>query len=376
MLIAVNVRLLLAGKLEGIGYFSYEVLKRITTAHPEHIFYFFFDRPFDPTFIFSENVIPIVLQPPARHPILWFLWFEIAVYRALKKIKADIFFSPEGYLSLRSRVFTVMILHDLAYLHQPENMQNAHLNYFKKYVPRFIQRADKIVTVSQFVKQDILSQFPDVSPEKISVCYNAARTGFLPLNAGDKQNVQNKYTQGAPYFIYVGAIHPRKNIHRLIAAFDDFKNKSGGEYKLLIVGRMAWKTDEVTAAYANAQFKNDIIFTGYVEEEDLRALVAAAFCMVYVSLFEGFGMPIIEAMQCGVPVITSDKTALPEIADDAALCVDPYDIEKISEAMLLLTKSESTRIALIESGHRRASDFSWDKTVSELESILQLLRKV
>ncbi len=370
MLIAVNARLLLAGKLEGIGYFSYEVLKRITAAHPEHIFYFFFDRPFDSAFIFSQNVVPLVLQPPARHPVLWFLWFEFSVYHALKKIKADIFFSLEGYLSLRSKVPTVMVLHDLAYLHQPENMQNAHLNYFRKYVPRFINRAEKIVTVSQFVKQDILSNFPNVLPEKISVCYNAARAGFFPANTAEKKNVQDKFAESAPYFIYVGAIHPRKNIHRLIAAFDDFKIKSGAEHKLLIVGRMAWKTDAVTAAYENAQFKNDIIFTGYVEEEDLRALVAAAFCMVYISLFEGFGMPIIEAMQCGVPVITSDTSALPEIAGGAALCVDPYDIEKISEAMFSLTKNESLRLALIERGNQRASDFSWDKTVGELWKIL------
>ena len=363
MVIAVNTRLLLAGKLEGIGYFSYEVLKRITIARPEHTFYFFFDRPYDPAFIFSDNVIPLVLQPPARHPILWFLWFEISMYRALKKINADIFFSPEGYLSLRSKVPTVMVLHDLAYLHQPENMQNAHLSYFRKYVPLFINRAEKIVTVSQFVKQDILSKFPNILPEKITVCYNAARAGFFPLNADEKQNVQKKYTQGAPYFVYVGAIHPRKNIHRLIAAFDDFKNKSGADHKLLIVGRMAWKTDSVTDIYNASPFKSDIIFTGYVSENDLRALVAAAFCMVYVSLFEGFGMPIIEAMQCGVPVITSDITALPEIADGAALCVDPYDVEKISEAMLTLTKSESLRLALIERGIQRASDFSWDKTV-------------
>ncbi len=363
MIVAVNTRLLLAGKLEGIGYFSYEVLKRLTIAHPEHTFYFFFDRPYDPAFIFSENVIPVVLQPPARHPILWFLWFEISVYRALKKFRADIFFSPEGYLSLRSKVPTVMVLHDLAYLHQPENMQNAHLNYFRKYVPLFINRVEKIVTVSQFVKQDILSKFPNISHEKIIVCYNAARAGFFPLNADEKQNVQNKYTQGAPYFIYVGAIHPRKNIHRLIDAFDDFKNKSGTEHKLLIVGRMAWKTDSVTDVYNASQFKSDIIFTGYVPENDLRALVAAAFCMVYVSLFEGFGMPIIEAMQCAVPVITSDITALPEIAGGAALCVDPYDVEKISEAMFILTKSESMRLALIERGIQRALDFSWDKTV-------------
>ena len=373
MIIAVNTRLLLAGKLEGIGYFSYEVLKRITTAHPEHTFYFFFDRPFDPAFIFSENVIPLVLQPPARHPLLWYLWFEISVYRTLKKIKAEVFFSPEGYLSLRSKVPTLMVLHDLAYLHHPENMQNAHLNYFRKYVPRFINRAEKIVTVSQFVKQDILSKFPAVSPEKISVCYNAARAGFLPMNATEKQNLQNEYTQGAPYFIYVGAIHPRKNIHRLIAAFDDFKNKSGTQHKLLLVGRMAWKTDDVTVAYNTAHFKKDIIFTGYVPENDLRALVGAAFCMVYVSIFEGFGMPIIEAMQCGVPVITSDTTALPEIAGDAALCVDPYDTEKISGAMGLLVKNENVRLSLIERGKRRASDFSWEKTADIIyETFLSL----
>ncbi len=366
MNIAVNTRLLLAGKLEGIGYFSYEVLKRITTAHPEHTFYFFFDRPFDSSFIFSDNVIPIVLQPPARHPILWYLWFEVAVYHALKKFKVDIFFSPEGYLSLRSKVPTVMVLHDLVYLHQPENMQAAHLNYFRKNVPRFLKRADKIITVSQFVKEDILINFPTIPSEKISVVYNAVREGFLPISNDIKQTVRKKFSDDMPYFIYVGAIHPRKNVHRLIQAFDDFKKQTFSEKKLLIVGRPAWKTDEVTAAYNNAQFKQDIIFTGYVDEKDLRDLVASAFCMVYVSLFEGFGMPIIEAMSCGIPVITSNITAMLEIASYAAICVNPYSYKEISEAMTLLENNEIKRQEFIEYGRERARIFSWDKTAETI----------
>ena len=366
MIIAVNTRLLLAGKLEGIGYFSYEILKRMTAAHPQHTFYFFFDRPYDASFIFSKNVIPVVLQPPARHPILWYLWFEISVYRALKKIKADVFFSPDGYLSLRSKVPTVLVLHDLVYLHQPENMQATHLNYFRKNVPRFLNHAEKIVTVSEFVKQDILYNFPNILSEKISVVYNAARDGFFPISEADKQTVREKFSNGSEYFIYVGAIHPRKNVHRLIQAFDDFKKKSGTEHKLIIVGRMAWKTDEVTAAYHNAQFKQDIIFTGYVSENDLRLLTAAAFCMVYVSLFEGFGMPIIEAMSCDVPVITSNITAMPEVAGDAAICINPNSVEEITEAMLSVEKNNELRLQFIKRGRERAKYFSWDKTAEDL----------
>ena len=148
--IAVNTRLLIKNKLEGIGWFSYETLKRITRAHPEHQFYFLFDRPFDESFVFGSNVTPIVIRPQARHPILFYLWFEKSIPRALKKINPDLFMSTDGYLSLSTTTPSLPVIHDLNFEHYPEQLPFLVRKYYKHYFPRFARKAARIATVSEF----------------------------------------------------------------------------------------------------------------------------------------------------------------------------------------------------------------------------------
>src|SRR6476469_6503174 len=154
MVIAVNTRFLLPGRLEGFGYFTKEVLQRLTAKHPEHQFHFFFDRPFDKIYLFSDNVQGHVLSPPARHPLLWKYWFDVKVPRTLKRIKADVFLSPDGQCSLTTKVPQVLVVHDLGFLHHPKGYQASHLRYYKHYTPKFIHRAKGIITVSKFSKAD------------------------------------------------------------------------------------------------------------------------------------------------------------------------------------------------------------------------------
>ena len=150
MRIAVNTRLLLKGKLEGIGWVAYESLKRIVLAHPEVEFYFIFDRKPDTMFLFADNIKPVVLFPQARHPFLFIWFFELSIPRALRKIKADLFYSPDGYLSLRSKVPQVVEFHDLNFEHFPGDMPKIHLWHYKKFFPKFARKAQRIVTVSEF----------------------------------------------------------------------------------------------------------------------------------------------------------------------------------------------------------------------------------
>jgi glycosyltransferase involved in cell wall biosynthesis len=156
MKIAVNTRLLLKDKLEGIGWVAYETLRRMVASHPEVEFYFLFDREPDPMFLFADNVKPVVLFPQARHPFLFIWFFEFSVTKALKKIKPDLFFSPDGYLSLRSDVPQVTQFHDLNFEHFPKDMPKIHLWHYKTFFPRFARKAKRIVTVSEFSKQDIV----------------------------------------------------------------------------------------------------------------------------------------------------------------------------------------------------------------------------
>ena len=155
MRIAINTRFLLTHKMEGFGWYTFEIVKRLVENHPEHTFIFFFDRAYDERFIFGENVTPVVLKPQARHPILFKIWFDRSVTKALKKHKADIFFSPDGYLSLRTEIPQIGVIHDINFEHFPEDLPKSPRNYLRKYFPKFANKANHILTVSESSKQDI-----------------------------------------------------------------------------------------------------------------------------------------------------------------------------------------------------------------------------
>ncbi len=366
--IAVNTRLLLKDKLEGIGRFTFEVMKEMVKMNPNVDFVFLFDRPYDPSFIFDKNVTTSRGFPPARHPYLYFLYFEFSVPYQLKKIKPNVFFSPDGFLSTRTKIPQVPVFHDLAFHHFNDHVSKTGTNYYLKNFPVFSKRADHILTVSEFTKQDIIQIYKE-KPEKIDVIYNAANESFKVFDESVKKEIRQKYTQNQPYFIYVGAIQPRKNLERLIEAFNIFKEKTKSKYKLLLTGRKAWNFEEIIKSYAVSKFKEDIIFTGFVNEEELPKLYAASAALCYVSLFEGFGIPIVEAMQCGTPVITSNTSSMPEIAGDAALLVDPYKAESIAFAMEEI-QNEALSKELIQKGFLQAKKFTWKNTAIKTFDIL------
>ncbi len=364
MNIAVNTRLLLHNKLEGIGRFSFETLKRITKNHPEHQFIFFFDRPWHEEFIFSDNITPVTLFPQSRHPLLWYWWFEYSVPTALKKHKADLFLSPDGYLSLSTNVLQVPVIHDLNFEHYPQDLPYLYSKYYRYFFPKYASKAQRIATVSEFSKKDISEKY-GVDAGKIDVVYNGCNESFKPVSEETKKQIQQRFSLNCPYLLYVGAQHQRKNLQNLFRAFDEFK-KDGNNYKLLVSGQKKWWTSEMEEAYAGMKYKDEVIFTGRLSEEDLVNVVATAQALVYVSYFEGFGIPVIEAMRCNVPVITSNTSALPEIAGDAALPVNPFSVDEISAAMKRLTSDEALRKQLIGKGQEQSKQFTWDATADKL----------
>ena len=289
--IAVNTRFLIKNKLEGIGLFTFESLIRITRAHPEIDFYFLFDREFDSEFIFSKNITPVILSPQARHPFLWYWWFEISVAAWLKRHKPDLFLSTDGYGCLKTEVPQLLVMHDLAFEHYPEYISFLVNLYYKHFIPRFAQKAKRIATVSEFSKQDIEKLY-NVSPEKIDVVYNGSKEVYIPLTEDVKIRGRKDYSDGKNYFIYVGSIHPRKNVKNLLLAFEKFKTDTNSDYQLLIVGRKAWDFKEVEETQSGMKYKDEVKFLGHVPPNELGAIVASAFAMVYVSFFEGFGIPI------------------------------------------------------------------------------------
>ena len=372
MIIAVNTRFLLPDYLEGYGYFIHECFKRITRDHPEHQFIFIFDRPFDPRFIYEKNVTPVVVGPPARHPMLWKWWYDVKIPLVLKKYKADVFISADGFCSLTTSVPQCLVIHDLAFLHHPAFIKKSHLLFYKRYTPRFLKKANAIATVSEFTKADIHQRYK-IENEKIHVVYNAAKPVFKPITEDLKLFVKMKYTDGKEFFLYSGAIHPRKNLLNLLKGFSLFKKRLKSNFKLVIAGRLAWKYESFLKDLESYKYRQDVILTGYLPEEELVSLTASAYAMVYPSLLEGFGVPVIEAMQSGVPVITTSGSAMEEMAGDAALYADVSIPSDIGEKMMFLYKDENYRDLLIQKGLQKAGEYSWQKTSALLwQSICNL----
>ncbi|MDP3461472.1 MAG: glycosyltransferase family 1 protein [Bacteroidales bacterium] len=373
--IAVNTRLLIKNKLDGIGWFTFETLKRITTQHPEVDFFFLFDREPDPEFIFSNNVTPVVIGPQARHPVLFVLWFEIAVAWKLREIHPDLFLSPDGYLSLSTKTASLAVMHDLNFEHFPADLPWLVRKYYRFFFPRFAKKAMRIATVSEYSRADIVTQY-GVAAEKIDVVYNGANELFKPLPDEMIEQTRLKFSEGHPYFLFVGSLHPRKNLARLFLAFDLFSETSAADIRLLVVGERKWWTKPIREAYDGMKFKDKVHFCGRLGIDDLCRVTASALATTYISYFEGFGIPIIESFRSGVPVITSNVTSMPEVAGDAALLIDPYDVNSISDAMQRLATDNELRSKLITKGFGRAELFGWQITADRLwESIQKSMKQ-
>jgi glycosyltransferase involved in cell wall biosynthesis len=357
--VAINARFLLPNRLEGFGWYTHEMVSRMVAAHPETDFILLFDRPYDARFVYGSNVTPVVVQPPARHPILFWIWFEWAIPRVLRRYRADVFFSPDSFLSLRTTVPTVLTIHDVIPLQMPQQVKRVNRWYYQRYLARFAARANQILTVSEDAANSIAA-YCRVSRDKIKVIYNGCRTIFKPLSAVEQEAVRGQFSQGQPYFFYTGAIHPRKNIPALIRAFDAFKRLQPNSVQLLLAGRFAWETGDVKAAWEQSPFREHIHLLGYVSDADLAQLMGGALALINISVSEGFGLPVLEAFNCDTPVICSNTTAFPEVAGDAALLVNPTDEAAVVAAMQQMSSDASLRYELIARGRERKSLFDWD----------------
>lgn len=374
MNIAVNTRLLVP-KLEGIGWFEYETLRRIVAQHPEHTFYFIFDRDYEERFLFADNVKPVLTFPPCRHhPYFWYVYFEYSIPYVLRKLKPDLFLSPDGWMPLRTNVPQVTVIHDINFVHHPEIYTSSFQKYFDKFFPQFAEKAVRIATVSEYSKQDICQSY-GIPQDKVDVVYNGSNALFRPLDAAEKARVQVQYAQGKDYFLFVSAINKRKNLPNILRAFDRFKEQTGSDVRFLVVGGRAGKQEELDEVLATMKHVQDVRFLGHLPAKELAMVTGASIALVYASFFEGFGIPIVEAYNAETAVITSNVTSMPEVAGDAALLVDPYSVEQIAAAMSKLASEPLFRSQLIEKGREQRQKFSWDLTAQKLWACIEKAMK-
>ncbi|WP_317896989.1 glycosyltransferase family 4 protein [Aurantibacillus circumpalustris] len=361
---------MLKDRLEGIGWFSYQTLKRITLNNPQIHFVFLFDRYFDEEFIFSDNITPVVLSPQARHPFLYYAWLQYSVKGLLNRMQPDLFLSPDGFLALGAKCKQLPVIHDINFVHYPKDNKWLTSKYYNYYFPKFTKEATRIATVSEFSKNELIEQYK-INPTKIDVVYNGINSFFKPIDKATQQKTRERYTNGKNYFVNIGSLHPRKNIPTLINAFSAFKKESQSDFKLVLAGPSFWGLSDIHSAINESHCKEDIIFTGRLNDADLACVLGSAIALTFIPYYEGFGIPLVEAMEAEVPIITSNVTSLPEIAGDAALLVNPKETNNIKNAMLRIFSEENLRKALIEKGKIQKQKFSWDKSADLLWDSVQ-----
>jgi glycosyltransferase involved in cell wall biosynthesis len=372
MRIAVNARLLTHTRKEGLGVYAHEVVSRLVQQHPKDEFLFLFDRPFPSASLYGPNVTPLVYGPPARHPFLYYLWFHLVLPWVLKKHKADVFFSPDGYLALNASIPQVPVFHDLNFEHFPELFGTIDRWFYHTFFPKYAKTAKRIVSISDFTRQDLVSTY-GIPDHKIDTIYNGLGSDVQPASLEAQNQFREKHEIKTPYFAFVGGLYPRKNLIGMVKAFDVFKTKTGLSHEFVIAGSRYRESEPLFDVVKGLKHAASIRFLGRLPDRaDVNALLSGATALMYVSLFEGFGLPIIEAMQCGAPVLTGNGSAMPEIAGDAALFVDASDVAAMAKELEKLATSETTRQFYIDKGKVRASAFQWEKTAKGVyETILK-----
>ena len=375
MRVGVNSRLLLKDKLEGIGYFTLKNLERLTRNHPDCEFVLFFDRPYDRDFVFAKNVKPIVIPLPTRHPMLWHIYFEILLPIYIRLYKIDVLFSPEGYVPTRVKSPMLCTIHDINFEHDKTYIGNrVYQRYMEYFTPRFAKSANAVLTVSEFSKQDIATTY-QIDENKIFNVESSANEDYITYSKEENERTRERYSNSCPYFYFVGSLQKRKNLTNLFRAFDLFKDKTQSNVKLLIVGSKKWWKGEIEDTFNAMRFRNEVVFTGRLPLEEVNRIASASIGLVFVSFFEGFGVPPLEAYRSSTAVITSNTSSMPEIAGEGALYANPYDVESICEAMIRLYSNPLLREELIRKGQEQAKKYSWDKTAelvwNAIENVLK-----
>jgi glycosyltransferase involved in cell wall biosynthesis len=302
-----------------------------------------------------------VLVRTIGHRNLTRLWHRLHVPLPAELLMgaADLIHGPDFVLPPALFARRVVTIHDLAYMRYPEAAQPGISAYLSREVPRALRAADHIIAVSQATARDLVEQC-SVSSHRISVIYPGIDEAFTAsVDESTVEDLRRSYQLAQPFILAVGTIEPRKNYERLIEAFAQATRRQGGPPQLVFAGRRGWLYDGILEAASRAQVAGRVRFLGYVPDNQLPALYRAAAALVMPSLYEGFGIPIVEAMACGTPVICSTAGALPEVADNAALFVDPLDVEGLRDALLLVFTDTARRRELIERGLSRSHGFTW-----------------
>jgi glycosyltransferase involved in cell wall biosynthesis len=360
----------------GIGRYVRELIRALATADSETEFQLFSAKP--PATFPVPDPLPqsanFTHKPaPLNESWLYRLWYRARMPLPVQMVTGalDLFHSPDFVLPpVAGKIPTLLTVHDLSFIHYPHVYEARLVNYLNKVVPWSVRRATHILADSQATKDDLI-QFYDTPDQKISVLYSGVSDDFQPVSSDNKLlAMRKKYHLGSkPFILTVGTVQPRKNYELLVRAFA----KLDGDFTLAIAGGKGWLERGLAAEIATHNLEKRVKLLGFVDDADLPALYSAATLFVMPSLYEGFGIPILEAMACGVPVISSDRSSLPEVVGNAGILLPPDDVTAWTEAMRDLLQDPSRRAQMVGQGAIRAHRFTWQRAAIQLQLIYKNL---
>jgi glycosyltransferase involved in cell wall biosynthesis len=358
----------LQGRKSGVGYYTENMLASVMRAAPQHRYMLFSNRDMREGWkqlatetVHSERLFPVRA-----------VWMQAVLPGTLRRVQPDLCHFTNYLAPLAMSCPYIVTVYDMTVFITPRLHRFKKLVLDRTLIPRVARKAGAIITVSNSARKDIL-RYLKVPREKVRVVMGAASPAFHPITDSTLlESVRARHGLHEPYILYVGTIEPRKNLPRLVQAFANLK-KRGLPHKLVIVGQSGWQTEPIYVEIERLGLKPDVIFTGYVPFEDLPAIYTLAEAMAFPSLYEGFGLPVIEAMACGTPVVTSRSSSLIEVAGDAGLLVDPLSVEELEDALHRVLNDPALRADMRHMGLERASNLTWEHTA---QATLEVYDKV
>ena len=377
MRIGIEANCLLVPHLTGIEYSLLELVRHLPLAAPSHEYrlHFNFTRP-EFRQRYEARVLPLLGdQLQARHcrvPSLIMQplkdWLHWPVEASLGRCDAVFYHSLDVQPQRWGR--KVVTIHDLMPMTHADYYPDTDAAHFKRKVPGIVRDADALVAVSQYTKDMLVDRF-DADASRITVVHHGVDPRFVRPDAGSVASLRAKLGLVRPYLLFVGTAEPRKNLPRLLDAYARLRGAGHPDLCFVIAGKAAWGSQALRDRIAQLALQDDVVLTGPVDSADLPALYAGADVFSLPSIAEGFGMPLLEAMACGTPVVASNATALPEVYGDAALGVDPFDSDALADAIARIRSDTALRDSLVERGLRRAAAFSWHYSAQRLAAVFE-----
>ena len=359
----------------GVGYVTYQYAKELQKLNEEMIFYYAWfyskqlrERPLGQ----YEKAVNLAKKYLPRPYILTHSLKTLIYNYTLLSQKPDIFIQP-NYISFASiiDVPTITFIHDLSHIRYKEYHPKERVEYFDRYLQKNIEKSAKIITISEFTKKELLD-LGLCDEQKIEVIYNGVDEKFCPIGKSEFAKIASRFDIGyKSYFLFVGTLEPRKNLSTLLQSYLLYLEKSQNPLPLVLAGGIGWRSEYFDDILQKALDSGYVKRLGYVVEEELIALYGGARAFIFPSLYEGFGLPPLEAMACATPVIASNSSSIPEVVGDAGLLIDPLDVDAFCQALLQIEIDDESCKMLSQKGLQRAKKFNWKNSAKSLQKVIE-----